>query len=235
VTAQEDRGAPAAPVAPGAAPVATGAAPVALGTAPVARALVARALVPRALVPGALRLATLGPEGTSAHAAADALAGAVAEEGAHLAVDLHDDFDVARRAVHDGTATAALVPSAFAGATRFHWDPALALLGVVVHPTPTYGLAVRSPATVLGPTVVIASLPEVRGLVDQLAPPALRRAHRTDRTAASTAAAARDVAAGLADVAVCNEAGRRRHGLTWLAHREGVPMPWSAFVRVAGR
>jgi len=210
-------------------------APVALGVAGVARALVARTPVT-----GSLRLVTLGPTGTSADDAARSLAHAVAEEGGQVGVELHDDFDGARRSVHDGVdghVTAALVPSAFAGATRFHWDPALALLGVVVRPTPTYGLAVRSPEAAGRPVVVVASLPEVRGLVDDLAPPALRRARRIDRPAPSTVAAARDVAGGLADVAVCNEPGRRRHGLTWIAHREGVPMPWSVFVTVgvAGR
>ncbi|GAB2981869.1 hypothetical protein [Frigoribacterium salinisoli] len=220
MTAQEERVAPGAPVAP---PVALGAPGVALALATVGHGR------------GTLRLATLGPAGTSADDAARSLAAVVAAVGGQVDVELHEDFDDARRAVRDGSATAALVPSAFAGATRFHWDPCLALLGVVVHPTPTYGLAVRSPDAVARPVVVVASLPEVRGLVDELAPPALRRARRLDRAAASTVAAARDVAVGLADVAVCNEPGRLAHGLSWLARREGVPMPWSVFAGPAGR
>jgi len=204
---------------------------VALGDAVAAAVLRA---VPRDAAPGA-RVATLGPHGTSAEQAAAHLAALVSDAGSpDAAVDLHDSFSQARRAVHDGAATCVLVPSAFSGATDFHWDPRLRLVGVVVHRTPAYGLAVRRTdalETDSGTSpLVVASLPEVAGLVDQLAPPTLLRIPRRHRAATSTADAARVVAEGRAHLAVCNDPSRTRHGLRWLASREGVPMPWSVFV-----
>ena len=201
---------------------------------------VATALAGRCAEGDAVHLVTLGPEGTSASEVADLVRGLLARRGCRASVGLVPHFEDARREVRAGRASCALVPGAASGATDFHWDPALALLGVLVRTTPAYGLAVRAEGRVGGtdhpagsvdrPVVVVSSLPEVAGLVDELAPPALRRARRVDRVATSTAAAAEDVARGLADVAVCNESGRRRHGLRWLASRPGVPMPWSAFV-----
>ena len=201
---------------------------VALGAGPVATALAARCAEG-----DAVHLVTLGPEGTSASEVADLVRGLLARRGCRASVGLVPHFEDARREVRAGRASCALVPGAASGATDFHWDPALALLGVLVRTTPAYGLAVRADGEAEGAVrrpVVVSSLPEVAGLVDELAPPALRRARRVDRVAPSTAAAAEEVARGLADVAVCNESGRRRHGLHWLASRPGVPMPWSAFV-----
>ena len=194
---------------------------------------VATALAGRCAEGDAVRLVTHGPEGTSASEVADLVRGLLARRGCRASVGLVPRFEDARVEVRAGRASCALVPGAASGATDFHWDPALALLGVLVRTTPAYGLAVRADGEAeraVRRAVVVSSLPEVAGLVDELAPPALRRARRTDRVATSTAAAAEDVARGLADVAVCNEAGRRRHGLRWLASRPGVPMPWSAFV-----
>lgn len=178
-----------------------------------------------------LRLATLGPSGTSADEVARHLVTALHRGGAREAtVVLHDTFGEVRKALHTGTATCALVPSAATGATEYHWDPGLDLLGVVLRRTPRYGLATRT-GGVPGGDLVVAALPEVAALVEQLAPPPVLARPRFHRDAASTAQAARAVLDGDADVAVCNDTARARHGLHWLASREGVPMPWNVFVR----
>ncbi|QZQ56495.1 hypothetical protein KZI27_06655 [Curtobacterium sp. TC1] len=172
-------------------------------------------------------VSTLGPAGTSADCVARALRDAL---GGWIEVELslRDDISAVRNEVLEGRAELALIPSAHREATDFHWHPELRLRGAFVHSTPPYGIATRrgfEPDS----GVVLASMPEVRHLFDQLAPEHLLGAVAEEKVTASTSSAAAMVGTGEADMAVCNDEARRQQDLTWFRVRNGVPIVWMLF------
>jgi hypothetical protein len=178
------------------------------------------------------RIVTLGPAGTSSHDAARHLQTLLADDGADRPVplELYDTFDVVLDRAGADSSCLALVPSAYRGATAFHWHDELRLLFHFVRSTPPYGLAARRmPAP--DETVRVAAMEEVAHLYDSLVPQAL--AHRAvERVhARSTRHAAELVRLGTADVAVTNDPSRRDAELQWLSWRPGVDIVWLVFAR----
>lgn len=182
------------------------------------------------------RLASIGPSGTSADDVVRSIRLASDRLGAPLPSGLLlPTFGEVMGAVLDGRARYALVPSAYRDATAFHWHEKLSLRGVFVHPTPAYGLAACS-ARVIGNLVregrgevVLSAMSEVRHLFGQLAPSGLNENSVVHVPASSTSAAARTVADGHADLALCNELGRAENGLEWVAVRPPADMVWMLF------
>ncbi|MET7834725.1 prephenate dehydratase [Micromonospora sediminicola] len=170
-------------------------------------------------------VATLGPPGTSSHLTAAFLA-----ERHALRIELCDTFDAVLGALVDRRVDQALVPSAYQGATRFHWHRDLRLDAYFAQATPEYGIAARADGAPDGAgEVTVAALWEVRRIFGDLAPPAL--ADRPVRwvDADSTQHAAELLAAGDADLAVTNAPGVRRHALRWVVRRPGAEIVWLLF------
>lgn len=120
------------------------------------------------------------------------------------------------------------MPSAYHDATSFHWDSRLELSGAFVSQTPDYGLAVHDLRCVPD-RIVLATMPEVQGLFEQLAPVEVLSRRVDTVLAASTSGAAELVTRGIANMAVCNDVGRRRQGLEWFRSRPGAKIVWMAF------
>lgn len=189
------------------------------------------ALRTRASLEGS-RIVTLGPIGTSGHEAAEYLQSLLSHDDDSVAptLELYPTFnEVLDRTIADGRCLA-LVPSAYNGATTFHWHSELSLLFYFVRKTPRYGLAARGSHLGDGP-IRVAAMAEVEQLFDELAPPhiASRAAERI--AAHSTRHAADLVARGAADVAVTNDSSRSARGLEWISSRQGVDIVWLIFGR----
>lgn len=137
------------------------------------------------------------------------------------------------RAVHCGESDYAFIPSAYAGASAFHWGE-LELSYLFTHRTPEYGLAIRSTGVL--PTtgiLTIASMNEVTALIPTLLPADLRGLAVQIVQSPSTSAAASMVREGKVDLAVCNDRGRASHELEWLAKRDGALIVWMFFARLS--
>lgn len=184
----------------------------------------------RARTDAGARLVTLGPVGTSSYEAAGYLHGllSAARNLPVPPVELHDTFEeVLCRAISDAKCLA-LVPSAYNGATSFHWHPGLSLVFHFVRQTPRYGLAVRSRPVGDGP-LRVAAMTEVEQLYSELAPRKMA-CLPTERIAArSTRHAAELVALGAADIAVTNDSSRDEADLEWITSRPGVDIVWLVF------
>ncbi|MGW9400955.1 hypothetical protein [Streptomyces sp. NPDC055642] len=177
--------------------------------------------------PGSV-LGTLGPAGTSSDLTARYLA---AEHG--LSVELFRTFDEVLDQLLSEKLDFALVPSAYAGLTRFHWHRDLRLRAFFPRATPEYGIATGAGGGIPpgGGPLSVAAMWEVRRIYAEVAPPALRgrEVHWVD--ASSTQHAAEIVAAGGARLAVTNAPGVRAHGLRWVATRPGAEILWTLFDR----
>ncbi|MDT0402793.1 type 2 periplasmic-binding domain-containing protein [Streptomyces edwardsiae] len=177
--------------------------------------------------PGAV-LGTLGPAGTSSDLTARFLA---AEHG--LSVELFRTFDEVLDQLLLEKLDFALVPSAYAGLTRFHWHRDLRLRAFFPRATPEYGIAAGGDDGIPpgdGP-VQVAAMWEVRRIYAEVAPPALRDREVRWVDASSTQHAAEIVAGGGARLAVTNAPGVRAHGLRWVATRPGAEILWTLFDR----
>lgn len=181
---------------------------------------------------GYIRIASIGPAGTSAHDVLNELQRQYSDDNTFLDVELSSSFEEAAEQVLKGIADFALVPSAYRDAAAFHWHPSLELAYVFVHRTPYYGLATNQDAAMsTSRAIVVAAMGEVEDLFFQLAPANLSERRIEHLKASSTSNAAAIVRAGIADVAVCNDLGRQEHGLSWIGSREGVDMVWMFFKR----
>lgn len=183
--------------------------------------------------PGSV-LGTLGPAGTSSDLTARFLA---AEHG--LSVELFRTFDEVLDQLLSEKLDFALVPSAYAGLTRFHWHRDLRLRAFFPRATPEYGIATGGghevpPGDGIPPgdgPVSVAAMWEVRRIYAEVAPPALRDREVRWVDASSTQHAAEIVAGGGARLAVTNAPGVRAHGLRWVATRPGAEILWTLFDR----
>lgn len=174
--------------------------------------------------PGAT-LATLGPPGTSSHLAASLLV-----EPHGLRVQLFDDFDEVLAALLARQVQHALVPSAYRGATAFHWNADLRLEAHFAGSTPQYGIASRTGSLPPGSgPITVAAMWEVRPIYQDVVPPAARDrpVHWVD--AVSTQHAAEILGAGGAEAAVTNQPGVTAQALRWVAHRPGAEIVWMLF------
>lgn len=177
---------------------------------------------------GVLRIATLGPRGTSSEVAAlhvlDLHKQEVGEEGE---VALYPSFEEASEAVLRGLGTALVVASAYSEVNALYMNPALFLAGAFILPTPDYGV-VASPNAPLPLRVKVATHPAPAALVDELVPPSFL----VDETllAPSTSEAARMVARGEVDMALTNATSAQEHGLNFVSRTRPIRTLWSVFV-----
>jgi hypothetical protein len=176
-------------------------------------------------------LGTLGPAGTSSDLVARYLA---AEH--NLRVELHDTFDAVLDRLTRRELDFALVPSAYAGLTRFHWHRALRLRAFFPRATPVYGIATAADSRFPhgdGP-VSVAAMWEVRRIYAEVVPPALHGRDVDWVDASSTQHAAQIVARGGAQLAVTNAPGVQAYGLRWMATRPGAEILWTLFDHAEG-
>ncbi|HEV8555483.1 MAG TPA: hypothetical protein VGR06_03680 [Actinophytocola sp.] len=138
-------------------------------------------------------------------------------------------YEEARAMVADGRATRLLVANAYHGISEFYMDPWLTLERAFVFDTPLYGLASRRRSP-LPLQCTIVTHPAPIPLINQLIPPGYGVS--TVGTAASTSAAAAQVAAGGADLALTTEPAARRYGLQFISPTRPIRMLWSVFVPI---
>lgn len=175
-----------------------------------------------------LRVATLGPSGTSSEIAASYVCEFSGEKlGAAGEVMLCPSFEDASEAVLRGRATAVVVANAYSKVNELYMNPALFLAGAFILPTPDYGMVV-SPNVPVPLKVRVATHPAPAALIDELVPPSFI----IDETlpAPSTSEAARMVAQGEVDLALTNETSAREHRLRFVSPTRPIRMLWSVFV-----
>lgn len=131
--------------------------------------------------------------------------------------------------VAKGHATRLLVANAYHGISEFYMDPRLALERAFVLDTPLYGLASRrqSPLPLM---CTIVTHPAPRALINQLIPPGYGIS--AVGSALSTSAAAAQVAAGSADLALTTEPAVHRYGLQFISPTRPIRMLWSVFIPI---
>jgi len=174
-----------------------------------------------------LRIATLGPTGTSSEAAATALATALACRGHQsVRIDLHTSYEAAATQVLDGEADIVLVANAYAGVSEFYMNTGFQLAAAFVKDTPNYGLAALKPVDQEGP-LTVASHPAPIPLIDQLIPAGMSVGEVVCEL--STSAAAMAVVAGRVDAALTTVPAATLHGLTFFSRTRPIRMLWSAF------
>ncbi len=182
-----------------------------------------------------VKVATLGPDGTTATEVAELLRATLVSMAPSRALQLclHPEFESVLTCLLDGEADVALVPSASKGATHFHWHADLQLLFHFVAATPSYGVAVRRQSALpAGTTVSVAVMPEVRAVLDDLWK-ALGRPEPDVVEARSTRHAGDLLVGGRVDAALTNEPTRERLGLEWITSRGGAQVVWMVFARHA--
>ena len=175
-----------------------------------------------------LRVATLGPSGTSSEIAASYVCEFSGEKfGSDGEVMLCPSFEDASEAVLRGHATAVIVANAYSEVNELYMNPALFLAGAFILPTPDYGM-VASPDVPVPLKVRVATHPAPAALVNELVPPSFM----IDETlpASSTSEAARMVAQGEVDLALTNETSAREHRLRFVSPKRPIRMLWSVFV-----
>ncbi|MFC0105626.1 hypothetical protein [Kibdelosporangium aridum] len=174
-------------------------------------------------------VATLGPSGTSSELAAQYLCTLLGDERPD-AVVLHDSYEQAHADVVAGRAVRMVVANAYHRVNTFYMDQRLALESAFVLDTPEYGLAADPSRPVpLHPKVVTHPAP--RDLIRQLTPPGYQAGAIVE--VGSTSAAAVQVTAGSADLALTTAPAARLHGLRFVSTTRPIRMLWSVFVRAA--
>lgn len=180
-------------------------------------------------VTGPMRIASLGPAGTSSEEACRALEGHLLRRGHRsVSIELYDQYEEAGENLLSGDADLVVVANAYSGIERFYMDPALPLAAVFVKDTPHYGIA-AVPGAALAQKAAVVTHPAPRALVDELLP------ERFDVTelvfAASTSAAAAAVARGEVPLGLTTALAARLHGLEFLSRTRPIRMVWSVFAR----
>ena len=174
-----------------------------------------------------VRIATLGPAGTSSEAVATALATTLACRGHEtVRIDLHETYESAAIQVLDGEANLVLVANAYAGVSEFYMNPGFELAAAFVKDTPNYGLAALRPVEADTP-LTVASHPAPIPLIEQLIPEGMSVAKVLREP--STSAAAEAVRAGRADAALTTVPAAALHQLTFFSRTRPINMLWSVF------
>ena len=172
-------------------------------------------------------VATLGPGGSSSHAAA--LQG-VSEFLGKVEVQLFESFEQAALAVQQGKADLFVVPHAYSEISRFYMSPDFDLQFIFIFPTPIYGLATRpGEGIVWSENTLLVTHPAPLPLLKYLAP----SKRFTVKTVRSTSEAAQIVHRGDADIALTNANAVGLYHLEWLdgAIYGPIKMSWSVFSR----
>jgi hypothetical protein len=176
---------------------------------------------------GAVRIATLGPPGTSSGDAANYLADKLRAEGASTAdVDLYPSFGDAVEAALGGLADLVVIADAYGGIGETYTRPDVTVVGMYFHLTPDYGLATRRGEQVSGPQIV-PSHPAPIPLLAHLDtyPITVSRIERV----AGPRDAARLVADGGFDVALTHRRAVEEFGLDFVSATHPIRTSWAVF------
>ncbi|MBA2442267.1 MAG: hypothetical protein H0V53_07680 [Rubrobacter sp.] len=175
-----------------------------------------------------LRMATLGPQGTSSERAAYELLEVCETDAACIGeVSLYPSFEEAARSVMEGESAAVVVANAYSEVNALYMSPRFFLAGAFMSVTPDYGLVVSGKAPI--PLCVsVATHPAPAALVGELAPPSLLVQQTLQ--ASSTSEAAKMVADGKVDLALTNETSAREYSLRFISPKRPIRMLWSVFV-----
>ncbi|MDQ0794221.1 prephenate dehydratase domain-containing protein [Streptomyces sp. B1I3] len=172
------------------------------------------------------KVATLGPAGTSSELAAQHLIKRLPGVAVKETPELFHSYEMASRAVIQGTADLLVVANAYANVSEFYMDTTLSLVGAYHYQTPQYGIAVPTGTTLTGP-VRIASHPAPTPLIEQLLPKEL--SVKEVVLADSTSAAALAARSGRVDAALTTQPSAERYGLTFISGTRPIDMLWSVF------
>ncbi|WP_331106591.1 hypothetical protein [Archangium sp.] len=175
---------------------------------------------------GEMRIATLGPEGTSSAEAGRALT-TCSPGGGHC--ELFPTYEEAAEAVLGGRADYLLVANAYAHINHFYISDRLIVVGAFPFATPPYGVAVDPTRVRLASTSNLASHPAPLHLAEEW----FRHSEHKPRfvTMSSTSEAALAVARGEVSACITTEVARKRTGLAFITRTKRIRMLWSVFTR----
>jgi prephenate dehydratase len=173
-----------------------------------------------------VRVATLGPEGTSSAAAARLISESV---GTNAHVHLFQSYEDAATAVVEKEADCIVVANAYSLINRFYISDDLVAAAAFPMATPPYGVAIRqcqdSPLCRF-----IATHPAPQHLIGRWFDKHCQ-ARMNIVNATSTSAAARMVRNGEVDACVTTDTARQINGLAFISPLFTIQMLWSIFVR----
>lgn len=175
----------------------------------------------------AARIATLGPVGTSSEDAAMHLLQVLTDgDGVGATVDLYATFEDAAEATLLGYDDVVVVANAYHDINEVYMRRDLTLVGVYIHETPDYGLAVRPGEHVTGEQAV-PSHPAPIPLLRHLRIPGLSivAVHEVS----STSDAARLVADGTYNIGLTNKRAVDEYGLEFASDTHSIRMSWAVF------
>lgn len=175
-----------------------------------------------------VRLATLGPAGTSSECAANYLLSLLGTQaGITGTVDLYRSFELAAQAVLDGTAQLFVVANAYNCVNEMYMNPRLTLVGAFIKDTPNYGVVANGDIPIpLHVRIATHSAPVP--LIEELLPPAYLLTQIIK--VSSTSEAARMVAAHEVELALTNETSADDHRLQFISRKRPIRMLWSVFM-----
>lgn len=172
-----------------------------------------------------LKIATLGPIGTSCDHTLEVLADGLRQEEPKKV--LLDNFEEVYAVLQSGDVDMAMVPSAYTNATKFYWSSEFQLAGTLVSKTPDYFYAVGRNQKSID---TIATCKPVEHLLDGELSSELPDSYDV-LLANSTVESAKKVAEGKADACITNLNGLNHYQLTEVKRLSGVDMVWSFFRR----
>jgi bacilysin biosynthesis protein BacA len=177
---------------------------------------------------GKVRIATLGPGGTSSDLSARYLLDNIGQTSDEPL--LFDSYERAAETVLANEANLLVVANAYANVDRFYMDPALYFLCAYFFQTPEYGVAARKDFVhAEGKTYRMVSHPAPLSLIPWFL--ANTGISAEVSMAASTAAAAKAVRDGEVELCVTNGVARERYDLTFITRTRPIRMLWSVFER----
>lgn len=141
-------------------------------------------------------------------------------------IQLHDTYEEACAALHDGAASHLLVANAYPHINTFYMSPKLQLAGAFIFDTPPYGIAAPHGHTVRGrPRIATHSAPVP--LIEELIPDEYREAELV--LADSTSAAAVKARERETDLALTTEPAAKANSLCFISRTRSIRMLWSVF------
>lgn len=177
---------------------------------------------------GVLRLATLGPGGTSSESAARYLMGTVCQGDRKGIIELYPTFETAAEAVVEEPGTALVVANAYAKINVMYMDPGLKLVGAFVQQTPAYGLAKLEATGIGGGAVSVSTHPAPALLIGELLPVGYEISRVIE--VPSTSEAALMASRREVELALTNRCSVETYGLEFVSRTRPIEMLWSVFV-----
>lgn len=178
-----------------------------------------------------IKIATLGPEGTSSQYVTNILCDWANCENSNI--QLYDTYEEAFKSVQNGFNDILVVANAYQHINRFYMDRDIELIATFIQNTPKYGIAVRDTFDANNITrykeVTIVSHPAPIKKLDYYKDNLLNNKQINTKLVDSTSIAAKLVQNKQYDFCLTNEEAVNTYGLKFISKQTDISMVWSIF------